>query len=68
MQNFGRGNSGTASLVVKGILLLVGIIILVAIAKTIVTIVVSILTLAVIVIGIWLLLKFLSRNNNNRYF
>lgn len=66
MQNFGR--SGTASLIVKGILLLVGIVILVAIAKAIVSIVVSILTLAVIVIGIWLLLKFLSRNNNNRYF
>ncbi len=64
MQNYGSGRTGMGSLLVKGILLLIGIVVLIAVAKTIVSIVVTIITLAAIGIGIWLLIKFLSRSNN----
>ncbi len=60
MQNYGRSNSST---LLKGALLIVGLFILIFVAQKIMAIVVTILTLAALVIGIWLIIKYLSRNS-----
>ena len=66
MNNYGRGTSLT-SLIIKGIIALIGLFILIAVAKTVLSVVVSILALFAIGIGIWLLIKFLSRNSRRYY-
>lgn len=66
MRNYGSTNF--TSLILRGILLLIGIIVLIAVAKTVIAVTVSILTLVAIVLGIWLLIKFLSSRNRNRYY
>ncbi len=66
MRNYGRGGSGMTSLVLKGVVLLVALFILAAVAKTVIAVAVSVMTLVAIGIGIWLLLKFLG-TNRTRY-
>jgi hypothetical protein len=67
MRNYRRGGSGMTSLVLKGVVLIIALIILAAVAKTVISVAVTILTFVAIGIGIWLLLKFLSNNNRTRY-
>ena len=67
MRNYGRGRSGMTSLVLKGVVLVIALIILAAVAKTVISVAVTILTFVAIGIGIWLLLKFLSNNTRTRY-
>ncbi len=63
MQNYGQGNSGLVSLIIKGILALVAIVILIQVFKTIIAVVISALILGAIVIGILALLKYLGRDS-----
>ena len=60
MQNYGSSNT---SRLLKGALLIIGLFILIVVAQKIVAIAVSILTLAALAIGIWLVLRYLSRSN-----
>ncbi len=59
------GSNGMGSLIVKGVLLLVGIVILIAVAKTIISIVVTILVLAALAFGLVALLRYLGKRNRN---
>ncbi|MDB5079954.1 MAG: hypothetical protein JWP00_1878 [Chloroflexi bacterium] len=66
MRNYSSGGSGLTSLILKGVVLLVALFILAAVAKTVIAVAVSVMTLVAIGIGIWLLLKFLG-TNRTRY-
>jgi predicted membrane chloride channel (bestrophin family) len=66
MQNYRTGNS-LGSLLVKIALVIVGIIVLIWVAQKVIGFVLSFLFLAAIVIGIFLLIRFLTRSKTPRY-
>ena len=62
MRNYTNNNSG--SIILKIIVGIVGLFVLIAVAKTVVAIVGAILFLAVIAIGMMAILRLFGRNNN----
>ncbi len=60
-------SSGNGSLLVKGVVLLLGLIVVVFLVKTIVAIVGAILILAALTFGLMALFRYLGRNKNRYY-